>query len=138
MFKKLCHCGVVIPIDKAVCPSCEGDRVDSQAERYKAYDSTRPEHHKVYKTKPWRVARTRTLNRDNHLCMSCRSLGVITGGRTVHHIIPLEDDTSLTYTLGNLISLCDSCHRQTHLKYDSSIREKKEEQLRLQTIVDTI
>ena len=31
--------------------------------------------------------------------------------REVHHIIPIEADESLAFTLANLIPLCNSCHR---------------------------
>ena len=138
MFKKLCKCGLVIPISEGACSRCQEDKEQHKADRYRSYDKTRPDYHKVYKTKRWRIARTDIINRDNYLCMSCKDMKSIDGGNIVHHIVPLEDNIDLACRYSNLITLCDSCHRQTHIKYDASSREKKEEQIRLQQIVDNL
>jgi 5-methylcytosine-specific restriction endonuclease McrA len=51
---------------------------------------------------------------DNPLCEDCDKNGRIEPSREVHHIVPLEVDPSLKYTLSNLVALCRGCHSRRH------------------------
>lgn len=67
-----------------------------------------------YKGKRWQRVRDAVMRRDGYQCRDCRRYGRITPAVTVHHIVHLEDDPSLAYDMGNLISLCDKCHNRRH------------------------
>ena len=57
------------------------------------------------KSKPWRVARLKVLERDGWHCVQCGRYGRL----EVDHILSLESDGEL-YELSNLQSLCRDCH----------------------------
>ena len=64
-------------------------------------------------TKEWQDARNEARERDNNLCLVCRSLGDITiDGLSVHHIVPLEEDYGLRADLDNLATLCTPHHEE--------------------------
>lgn len=48
----------------------------------------------------------RRLNPD---CQECGAPAT-----TVHHRVPIKMDPTLAADLGNLVSLCESCHRRAH------------------------
>ena len=50
----------------------------------------------------------------------------------VHHIVELSEDKGKAYDADNLISLCNSCHADTHSRYAV---DKKMEQSRLVKLV---
>lgn len=58
----------------------------------------------------WERSRLEALARDQHRCVQC--------GRTnrlhVHHIVPWEEGQTNPHALGNLETLCASCHRRRH------------------------
>ena len=51
---------------------------------------------------------------DNPLCEDCDANGIIEPSREVHHIVPIDEDPSLKYTLSNLVALCKGCHKRRH------------------------
>lgn len=71
-----------------------------------------------YASAEWEHARDAALTRDHHLCQHCLAQGVITPAVMVHHIIELTpaniDDPGIATNLGNLVSLCDRCHKKVH------------------------
>ena len=77
-----------------------------------------------YGTEAWKRCRAAALRRDGGLCVWCMRRGRVTvdakGRRwpvlatVVHHIQHLEDRPDLALDLGNLVSLCDSCHDEAH------------------------
>ena len=67
-----------------------------------------------YQSPQWRSIRGKALNRDRGLCVYCLHEGWIKGAYTVHHTIPIRVDWSKRLELGNLVSLCESCHQAQH------------------------
>lgn len=142
MLKELCRgCNKPIPIGTGgYCKGCKTKRDKARKardkDRYKRYDKQRDgKQHRFYKTKAWRAVRGRIRSRDNGLCLVCKSRKRIRNGRTVHHIIPLEDDWNKRLDEDNLICLCDSCHKLIHKLYEESKEKKKEVQERLREML---
>lgn len=71
-----------------------------------------------YHSKDWEIARDDALKRDAYLCQHCLARGVIKPAVMVHHIIELTpsniNDPNVSVCLGNLVSLCDRCHKKAH------------------------
>ena len=64
----------------------------------------------------WSLARRRARKRDNFICRLCGVAEETLGKKLdVHHIIPFRDfeDSQEAHKIGNLISLCPSCHHRT-------------------------
>lgn len=67
-----------------------------------------------YRSKPWRRKREYILKRDKYLCQECKKYGRNTEANVVHHLIEIEDDSSLKLTNSNLQSVCKACHNKLH------------------------
>lgn len=67
-----------------------------------------------YKSTRWLAVREKALRRDKYMCQECKRYGKQIQATTVHHIIFLEDDPTKAYDLGNLVSLCSTCHNKKH------------------------
>lgn len=71
-----------------------------------------------YNSGAWKQVRELAKKRDHYLCVDCAKHGRITPVEEVHHIIPLTpdniDDTNITLSLDNLVSLCRECHKARH------------------------
>lgn len=73
-----------------------------------------------YLSGPWLAVREQALIRDHYDCQDCLKLFEM--GRKlkvhratmVHHLKPRKEHPELELELGNLISLCDSCHNKRH------------------------
>ena len=55
--------------------------------------------------------RTRTL-RASPLCVTCRGNGRIVAATEVAHVVPHRGDPALFWNIGNLQSLCGTCHSE--------------------------
>jgi 5-methylcytosine-specific restriction endonuclease McrA len=64
-----------------------------------------------YHTPAWRRLRVAALRRDRYQCRHC----LRRTATEVHHVKPLEDYPDSALDLGNLVSLCHSCHEATKL-----------------------
>ncbi len=53
---------------------------------------------------------------------TCQACGVPGGKLHAHHIVPVWLDSSRARDIGNLISVCDACHRRIHRTRDSELR----------------
>jgi len=62
--------------------------------------------------------------------------GAVIQGRTVHHIVCLEDDWNMRLTASNLIYLTESDHKKVHAQYDKSIKDKEKMQSILFNLMD--
>lgn len=62
--------------------------------------------------------------------------GLVTQGRTVHHIVCLEDDWSKRLTASNLVYLTESNHKRVHAQYDKGIKDKEKMQSILFNLLD--
>lgn len=107
---KLCRCGKPIPMQDRACPLC----LEKKKQRHKLYDETRRDKRAeaFYKSKAWKRIRQQVLIRDHYLCQECLKNQRITKAEIVDHIIPLTIDWSLSLSLNNLQSLCQSCHNR--------------------------
>lgn len=69
----------------------------------------------------WPATRKKVLRRDSYECMRCsRDVGSKSGPKAtahVHHICPVSAGGS--NELENLITLCQSCHKQVHAESES-------------------
>ncbi len=54
----------------------------------------------------------------DYVCQSCGSRG---GQLHAHHVVPVWLDASKAKEIGNLISVCDGCHRRTHRTRESKL-----------------
>jgi thymidylate synthase (FAD) len=54
----------------------------------------------------------------DYTCQRCRSRG---GRLHAHHIVPVWLDPGRARKIGNLVSLCDSCHREVHRTRESEL-----------------
>lgn len=54
----------------------------------------------------------------DYTCQSCMGRG---GRLHAHHIMPVWADAARAREIGNLITLCDSCHRRVHRTRDSEL-----------------
>lgn len=91
------------------CPTCTKQDNKQYTKYIRAKDRQ-----KIYNCKRWRDVRELALLRDNFLCVHCNNKDIQTKATEVHHIIYLEDDITLAYSLDNLVSLCATCHQQVH------------------------
>lgn len=83
----------------------------------------------------WTLKSKEIREKANHLCEVCRDQGMINYENiSVHHIIKIRDDKSLTLDNDNLICLCEEHHTQAdenkldveYLKRLASDREGRE------------
>jgi HNH endonuclease len=66
----------------------------------------------------WQKLRARALQRDGNRCRRCPNSSKL----QVHHVVRPEDRG--TDDLGNLITLCDRCHRLTHKAMGKGRRQR--------------
>ena len=90
------------------------DHIDEAKRQQAEYGRSRSDKRETmfYKSGTWLRLRELALKRDHGLCQHCLRAGVITFASPVHHIIEIRVNWLLRLTLGNLISLCDSCHNK--------------------------
>ena len=72
---------------------------------------TRRESQKFYNTPEWRSMSRHIRARDKWLCQGCLPRTV--GAKLVHHKVAISDGGA-PLKESNLISLCASCHRESH------------------------
>lgn len=80
---------------------------------------------KFYKTKEWRIMRSRARKRDHNECQACKRLGEHSPMDMVHHIKVVKDYPELALELNNLESLCNSCHNREHPEKLGQYHKKK-------------
>lgn len=73
-------------------------------------NSIKAEQNKFYHSKEWRTLRKVVLNRDLNLCQYCKTLGKLTPGSVVDHILPIERFPEEMRNGKNLITCCRDCH----------------------------
>ena len=65
--------------------------------------------HARWNQKRWALVRRRAFDRDLWRCQKCRRPGAL----EAHHIEQLEDGGA-AYDLGNILTLCKTCHVDLH------------------------
>lgn len=67
----------------------------------------------ITRTERWKALRQQALRRDGFACRGCGARGRL----EVDHVKPVRSHPELAWDLGNLQSLCPSCHtRKTRLE----------------------
>lgn len=69
----------------------------------------------MYRSPQWRRTAPIVLERDNYSCHFC-SRGKPDALLQVHHLIPRSIAPHLFYSLSNLMTLCEECHRNETMK----------------------
>lgn len=69
-----------------------------------------------YSTARWQKKRLAILKRDGYQCLNCKRFGRLTDASMVHHCIPFEECPQYKLSSFNLISLCNKCHEQMHVR----------------------
>ena len=83
---------------------------------------------KLINTQRWRRLRFKHLQ-SNPLCERCKNQDRVTAASEVHHIIPIESQTSskdmeqVAYNPLNLMSVCRECHRAIHTEMRSNSKD---------------
>ena len=91
---KLCKCGAIV---KDRCLRCYPSQQHKKTTKERGYDS-RWHRLSVHK---------RTID---PLCENCLNEGRVTPADEVHHIVPIAVAPELRLKIGNLMSVCRSCH----------------------------
>jgi len=95
-------------------PRKPGEQYATKRRKYKErrYNASRPARHEFYATPEWR--RLRDWYRARHpLCEECQRQGRVTAAELVHHKVEISQGGELL-DVGNLESLCRSCHSRVH------------------------
>ena len=107
MTPKLCKCGAIVD---GRCERCCKTRVDGRSSHERGYD--------------WQWRRLSERYRDNNpLCELCFMQGKTEPATSVHHVVSIEQDASRRLDATNLISVCESCHKQVEGKPDPRITQ---------------
>lgn len=67
-----------------------------------------------YNSPEWKTLRNQKFADANGLCEMCQKEGVVTVGKEVHHIEPIEENWDKRLDYDNLILLCPMHHNQVH------------------------
>ena len=71
---------------------------------------------KIYQDKRWKKVRYRKFE-NNPVCEVCEQKGITSPTEEIHHIIPIDVDTSIAFKYDNLMSVCIKCHNKLHQEY---------------------
>ncbi len=93
------------------------------------------EQYKFYRSREWKSIRESVLVRDTYLCQYCFTIGVITSGNIVDHIVPYEYYPDGKADKSNLVTCCKACHnaktKWEHEYYGTGLENEKKEVARL-------
>jgi len=73
-----------------------------------------PERQSEYAKSAWKELAKSILKRDNYLCQKCNSPHTTKIKLIVHHIKAWSKYPELRFSAGNLITLCERCHKNEH------------------------
>ena len=135
--KKFCaHCGCNRLID---CTEryCNAHKRRDKAESDKDYDKNRrnKEAKAFYNSLPWKRKRQQILVRDKGIDVYVyMTEGRIVKAEHVHHIVELDEDSSLALVDSNLISLSAATHSAISKVYED-VRKRQQMQVRLRSFL---
>ncbi|MBZ9633179.1 HNH endonuclease [Clostridium sp. FP1] len=110
--RPLKQCKKCITLTRNVSGYCEEHEL-SKNEVSKRYDNSRDNKYvSFYNSVGWKKLRRQALARDYGVCQHCLREGQVIAADMVHHIVEVRVDWLLRLVLGNLVSLCDSCHKK--------------------------
>ena len=67
-----------------------------------------------YGSQAWRSLRDLVFAEENGLCRWCLEKGIVTAGKEVHHIEPIDKAWAKRLERDNLVLLCSECHCLAH------------------------
>ena len=103
-------CRTLIDYDKRYCSKHKGTS-------HQRYDASRDKDTKgFYSSSRWTKMARQTKLRDGYLCQECLSNGLYVQGNIADHIIPVNQDWGKRWDMGNLQTLCASCHNEKSAK----------------------
>lgn len=82
-----------------------------------------------YNSSLWIQVRDEALERDNYECQKCKAKGLYNKAQCVHHKKHVRKHPELALTLGNTVSLCNSCHDEEH---PEKLKHKPKQQLNIE------
>ena len=90
-----------------------GQRCFKNARNYYQGD---PEIRKFRNSVAWKNKAEEIKARDKYLCQICLKKNIInTRDLSVHHITPVAESQALRLENGNLITVCDECHKKAEV-----------------------
>lgn len=125
MLKKLCpRCRKLIPISRRYCDECQSavdkQRQQSSKYRHKRYNDQRADkqEQRFYKSRDWETLRLYLASKYHGLCILSYVIDhKIVPYYTMHHIIPVKDDWSKRFSIGNIIPVSESWHQRVEKAY---------------------
>ncbi|WP_283718930.1 HNH endonuclease [Clostridium perfringens] len=133
MAKKICNhsgCNNLIKLNETYCSEHSFSNIKAKHKSYKVRRKDKDEQ-AFYNSKEWHVVRFNIITRDLGLCKVCLSKNRIKVADVVHHIIELKESRELGLRTSNLLSLCNSCHQEIHVKYRKGMVTKRNTQKEL-------
>jgi len=103
MGRRFCKCGKGVVSDGR-CNAC------NYSATYKPRQTTTKQAGRGH---DWRTLSER-YRANNPLCEDCLGEGRVTPASEVHHIVPISEAPELRLEVGNLVALCQTCHRNRH------------------------
>ena len=95
------------------CGRVHDAKFNCQAGKPRQWPTRNSKADKVRHTNRWTRTALQVKEDAQYLCEYCRGQGrYIYDGLSVHHIVPLEEDTSKAFDYDNLICLCSQCHEK--------------------------
>jgi 5-methylcytosine-specific restriction protein A len=103
--KHCIDCRTIIHKSATRCLCCHNKKQDKGLSK---------ERTKFNNSKKWRDVRVMCFERDNYTCSVCGVRGGVV--LNAHHIVRYVDSIELRLNLDNLVTVCESCHRDIHRK----------------------
>jgi 5-methylcytosine-specific restriction endonuclease McrA len=79
-------------------------------------DGSSPERQSAYARCFWKEIARAVLDRDGHRCVRCHAPRSVTTRIHAHHIRPWAGNPESRFSLSNIVSVCEACHRWIHSK----------------------
>lgn len=93
------------------CGRIHSGAVCKSARKYKRFEKS-DNYNQVIKSYDWQRKSKEIKALDKYSCLVCRDIGMVhAGALEVHHMVKVNDDISLSFENGNLITLCPAHHR---------------------------
>jgi len=80
---------------------------------WKHGNSYKTRHRRSFKSKSWRIWRTKVYKRDNYTCVLCGKTNCVV---IPHHILPRRCFPKLIYAVNNGATVCKKCHNKMFMK----------------------
>ncbi len=125
IYRKCTECGKKV-LEYTLC-QCEQDKKRKSYLDYKRrrlQDKAEKERQKFYSSSAWLRLSDSIKKHYFGLCIVCWFKGLVKANEYTHHIETLKDRFDLRLDKGNLVPLCDCCHKKVHRIMDKSEKDK--------------